>query len=149
MLCIVISLATTVEMASELYPREGRLKTGNSEFTYREVVHITNNFSHIIGKGGFGPVFLGKLADGTQVAVKLRSQSSCQDGKALQAEATLLTRVHHKNLVTLMGYCNDGTHMALIYEYMHNGSLQYSLLGTYIDIYNITVDIECYLWTLK
>ena len=46
-------------------------------------------------------------------------------------QAKLLTRVHHKNLVRLIGYCKDGTHMALIYEYMSNGNLQNKLLGIY------------------
>ena len=71
---IVISFATNIE------------KSGNSEFTYSEVVSITNNFSQTIGRGGFGQVFLGTLVDGTQAAVKARSESSIQEAKALQAE---------------------------------------------------------------
>ncbi|KAL6335739.1 hypothetical protein AAG906_039502 [Vitis piasezkii] len=120
--------ATTIEMVSERH-KEGSLKSGNSEFTFSDVATITNYFSCTIGRGGFGQVYLGTLANGTQVAVKMRSQSSIQSPKALQAEAKLLTRVHHKNLVRLIGYCKDGTHMALIYEYMSNGNLQNKLLG--------------------
>ncbi|XP_034696323.1 senescence-induced receptor-like serine/threonine-protein kinase [Vitis riparia] len=120
--------ATTIETVSER-PKEGSLKSGNSEFTFSDVATITNYFSRTIGRGGFGQVYLGTLTDGTQVAVKMRSQSSIQSPKALQAEAKLLTRVHHKNLVRLIGYCKDGTHMALIYEYMSSGNLQNKLLG--------------------
>ncbi|XP_034696049.1 putative leucine-rich repeat receptor-like serine/threonine-protein kinase At2g19230 isoform X2 [Vitis riparia] len=120
--------ATTIETVTER-PKEGSLKSGNSEFTFSDVASITNNFSRTIGRGGFGQVYLGTLADGTQVAVKVRSESSIQGPKALRAEAKLLTRVHHKNLVRLIGYCKDGTHMALIYEYMSNGNLQNKLLG--------------------
>ncbi|KAL6335713.1 hypothetical protein AAG906_039476 [Vitis piasezkii] len=120
--------ATTIETITER-PKEGSLKSGNSEFTFSDVASITNNFSRTIGRGGFGQVYLGTLADGTQVAVKMRSESSMQGPKALQAEAKLLTRVHHKNLVRLIGYCKDGTHMALVYEYMSNGNLQNKLLG--------------------
>ncbi|XP_034695191.1 senescence-induced receptor-like serine/threonine-protein kinase [Vitis riparia] len=120
--------ATTIETVSER-PKDGSLKSGNSEFTFSDVATITNYFSRTIGRGGFGQVYLGTLTDGTQAAVKMRSQSSIQSPKALQAEAKLLTRVHHKNLVRLIGYCKDGTHMALIYEYMSHGNLQNKLLG--------------------
>ncbi|CBI36025.3 unnamed protein product, partial [Vitis vinifera] len=120
--------ATTIETVSER-PKEGSLKSGNSEFTFSDVASITNNFSRTIGRGEFGQVYLGTLADGTQVAVKMRSESSMQGPKALRAEVKLLTRVHHKNLVRLIGYCNDGTNIALVYEYMSNGNLQQKLSG--------------------
>ena len=81
----MISLATTIETVTER-PKEGSLKSGNSEFTFSDVASITNNFSRTIGRGGFGQVYLGTLADGTQVAVKMRSESSMQGPKALRAE---------------------------------------------------------------
>ncbi|KAL6335718.1 hypothetical protein AAG906_039481 [Vitis piasezkii] len=120
--------ATTMETVTER-PKEGPLKSGTCEFTYSEVVGITNNFYRPIGRGGFGEVYLGTLADDTQVAVKVHSPSSNQGPKAFQAEAKLLTRVHHKNLVRLIGYCDDSTNMVLIYEYMSNGNLQQKLSG--------------------
>ncbi|KAJ9692189.1 hypothetical protein PVL29_011318 [Vitis rotundifolia] len=118
--------ATTIETVTER-PKEGPLKSGNCEFTYSEVVGITNNFNRPIGRGGFGEVYLGTLADDTQVAVKVHSPSSNQGPKAFRAEAKLLTRVHHKNLVRLIGYCDDSTNMVLIYEYTSNGNLQQKL----------------------
>ncbi|KAL6335716.1 hypothetical protein AAG906_039479 [Vitis piasezkii] len=118
--------ATTIETVTER-PKEGPLKSGNCEFTYSEIVGITNNFNRPIGRGGFGEVYLGTLADDTQVAVKVHSPSSNQGPKAFRAEAKLLTRVHHKNLVRLIGYCDDSTNMVLIYEYMSNGNLQQKL----------------------
>ncbi|KAJ9692195.1 hypothetical protein PVL29_011324 [Vitis rotundifolia] len=122
------------DTAMEMVTKEGSLKSGNSEFTYSELVAITRNFSSIIGQGGFGNVHLGTLADGTQVAVKLRSQSSMQGSKEFRAEAKLLMRVHHKNLVRLVGYCNDGTNMALIYECMSNGNLRQRLSERDTDV---------------
>ncbi|XP_034696053.1 probable LRR receptor-like serine/threonine-protein kinase At1g05700 isoform X2 [Vitis riparia] len=122
------------DRAMEMVTREGSLKSGNSEFTYSELVTITRNFSSTIGQGGFGNVHLGTLVDGTQVAVKLRSQSSMQGPREFQAEAKLLKRVHHKNLVRLAGYCNDGTNTALIYEYMSNGNLRQRLSGRDTDV---------------
>uniref|UniRef100_A0A453NC43 Protein kinase domain-containing protein n=1 Tax=Aegilops tauschii subsp. strangulata TaxID=200361 RepID=A0A453NC43_AEGTS len=102
----------------------------NREFSYKELKHITNNFSQEIGKGGFGPVFLGYLENGNPVAVKVRSESSSQGGKEFLAEARHLTRIHHKNLVSLAGYCKDRNHLALVYEYMPEGNLQDHLRAT-------------------
>ena len=73
-------------LAMKMVTREGSLKSGNSEFTYSELVTITHNFSSTIGQGGFGNVHLGTLVDGTQVTVKLRSQSSMQGPREFQAE---------------------------------------------------------------
>ncbi|VAI55442.1 unnamed protein product [Triticum turgidum subsp. durum] len=109
---------------------DGSALLGSREFSYKELKHITNNFSQEIGKGGFGPVFLGYLENGNPVAVKVRSESSSQGGKEFLAEAQHLTRIHHKNLVSLVGYCKDRNHLALVYEYMPEGSLQDHLRAT-------------------
>ncbi|XP_044359032.1 putative leucine-rich repeat receptor-like protein kinase At2g19210 [Triticum aestivum] len=98
-------------------------------FTYEELKMITNNFQRILGQGGFGYVYDGFLEDDTQVAVKLRSHSSSQGFKEFLAEAHILTRIHHKNLVTLIGHCKDGEYMALVYEYMSEGTLHEHLEG--------------------
>ncbi|KAJ3695087.1 hypothetical protein LUZ60_000464 [Juncus effusus] len=94
------------------------------QFDYKELKMITNNFQNNIGTGGFGSVYVGRLENETQVAVKMRSHSSSQGVKEFLAEAKNLTRVHHKHLVSLMGYCMDGDCMALVYEYMQEGTLQ-------------------------
>lgn len=99
------------------------------QFTFEDLVVITKSFQHAIGKGGFGIVYLGELQDGTQVAVKVNSQSSSQGINEFQAEGELLTRIHHKNLVSLVGYCEDGNYLALVYEYMAQGSLEDHLRG--------------------
>ncbi|XP_060971592.1 probable LRR receptor-like serine/threonine-protein kinase At1g05700 [Cannabis sativa] len=92
-------------------------------FTYSEVIKMTDNFERILGRGGFGTVFHGFIDDGTQVAVKMLSHSSDRGYQQFQAEVKLLMRVHHRNLTTLVGYCNEGSNRAVIYEYMANGSL--------------------------
>ncbi|KAJ4899327.1 putative LRR receptor-like serine/threonine-protein kinase [Raphanus sativus] len=115
------------------------LPSGKRRFTYSEVSSITNNFDKVIGKGGFGIVYLGSLEDGTEIAVKMindssfgknkgssssSSSSSSKVSKEFQVEAELLLTVHHRNLASFVGYCDDGRRMALIYEYMANGNLQ-------------------------
>ncbi|KAJ3678959.1 hypothetical protein LUZ61_021123 [Rhynchospora tenuis] len=103
---------------------EGMLNFENRQFTYNDLKKITNSFQNNIGTGGFGSVYVGTLENGTQVAVKMRSHSSSQGVKEFLAEAQNLTRVHHKNLVSLIGYCMDEDCMALVYEYMKEGTLQ-------------------------
>ncbi|KAH7544130.1 hypothetical protein JRO89_XS15G0113500 [Xanthoceras sorbifolium] len=105
----------------------GSLELKNRRFSYSDVVRVTDNFERIIGEGGFGTVYHGNLDD-TQVAVKMLSPSSIQGYKQFQAEVELLMRVYHKNLTTLVGYCDDGTNMGLIYEFMANGNLESHLL---------------------
>ncbi|KAG5106383.1 hypothetical protein JHK82_043353 [Glycine max] len=70
--------------------------TKNWQYSYSEVLDITNNFEMAIGKGGFGTVYCGKMKDGKQVAVKMLSPSSSQGPKEFQTEAELLMTVHHK-----------------------------------------------------
>ncbi|KAJ8755868.1 hypothetical protein K2173_024413 [Erythroxylum novogranatense] len=111
--------------------RKGSLvESKNHSFTYSEIMSITNNFRDVIGEGGFGKVYLGNLSDGTQVAVKVLSESSNQGYKEFLAEVELLLVVHHRNLVPLIGYCNEEEIMALVYEYMENGNLQQHLSET-------------------
>ncbi|KAG5016201.1 hypothetical protein JHK82_021874 [Glycine max] len=97
------------------------------EFSYSEVQSITNNFERIVGKGGFGTVYYGCIGE-TQVAVKMLSPST-QGYQQFLTEAKILTRVHHRCLTPLIGYCNEGTGTALIYEYMTNGDLAEQLSG--------------------
>ncbi|OEL13015.1 Receptor-like protein kinase [Dichanthelium oligosanthes] len=108
---------------------QSSLHLENRRFTYKELETITNNFQRVLGRGGFGKVYDGFLEDGTQVAVKLRSESSNQGAKEFISEAQILTRIHHKNLVSMIGYCKDGQYMALVYGYMSEGTLQEQIAG--------------------
>ncbi|KAG2256770.1 hypothetical protein Bca52824_076064 [Brassica carinata] len=102
----------------------------NRRFTYSKVMSMTNNFQRVIGKGGFGIVYHGFVNGTEQVAVKILSHSSSQGYKQFKAEVELLLRVHHKNLVSLVGYCDEGENLTLIYEYMANGDLKEHMSGT-------------------
>ncbi|CAM0948552.1 unnamed protein product [Alopecurus aequalis] len=119
------SITNSVKMKNEMAS-----SSSNSEgYTYKELEMITNCFSQVLGQGGFGCVYNGFMENGTQVAVKLRSQSSDQGVKEFLIEAQVLTRIHHKNLVTMIGYCKEGKHMALVYEYMPEGNLHDHVAG--------------------
>ncbi|KAH0982488.1 hypothetical protein GBA52_009665 [Prunus armeniaca] len=103
-------------------PQYGSLESTKRQFTYSEILMMTNNFERVLGKGGFGTVYHGYM-EHTQVAIKMLSASSVQGFQQFRAEVNLLMRVHHKNLTSLVGYCNDETNVGLVYEYMANGNL--------------------------
>ncbi|XP_004239170.1 probable LRR receptor-like serine/threonine-protein kinase At1g67720 isoform X1 [Solanum lycopersicum] len=89
-----------------------------------EIEEATENFSKQIGKGSFGPVYYGRLRDGKEVAVKTMADSSSHGTKQFATEVALLSRIHHRNLVPLIGYYEDDHQRMLVYEYMHNGTLR-------------------------
>eukprot|EP00253_Pinus_taeda_P005299 PITA_05299 len=98
-------------------------------FTLGEMIAATQNFSREIGRGGFGSVFLGKLPQGKDIAVKVLAQFSQQGVNEFLNEVNLLSRIHHRNLVSLLGYCNESREIMLIYDYMSGGSLRDHLYG--------------------
>ncbi|GLJ05379.1 hypothetical protein SUGI_0017130 [Cryptomeria japonica] len=99
-------------------------------FSLEEMMRATKNLSRKIGEGGFGRVYLGKLQDGKDVAVKLLSSSSKQGATEFLNEIDLLSRLNHKNLVSLLGYCNDSKQLMLVYDHMPFGSLKDHLYGS-------------------
>jgi serine/threonine protein kinase/Leucine-rich repeat (LRR) protein len=100
-------------------------------FSYDELKKCTSNFtsSNELGSGGYGKVYRGQLPDGQVVAVKRAQQGSMQGGLEFKTEIELLSRVHHKNLVGLLGFCFEQGEQMLVYEYMPNGTLRESLSG--------------------
>ncbi|KAG6492945.1 hypothetical protein ZIOFF_047916 [Zingiber officinale] len=108
---------------------DNRFQSNAHLFTYEQIVEMTFNFETIIGRGGFGTVYYGLLEDGTDVAIKLRTQSTPQGDWEFLAELRSLTQVCHNNLISLIGYCKDGSNLAIVYEYMSRGNLQDHLRG--------------------
>ncbi|KAL8222865.1 hypothetical protein R6Q57_020264 [Mikania cordata] len=100
-------------------------------FTFEELQEYTNNFSEFnnIGKGGYGMVYKGSLPNGQLVAIKRARKGSSQGGLEFKTEIELLSRVHHKNVVNLIGFCFDQGEQMLVYEYIVNGTLKDSLSG--------------------
>ncbi|KAH9713959.1 protein kinase domain-containing protein [Citrus sinensis] len=133
--CILLALLAILQnlrRRKQAGKKKGSLELENRKFSYFDVLKITNNFERVLGKGGFGTVYHGYLDD-KQVAVKMLSSSSVQGYKQFQAEVELLIRAHHKNLTILVGYCDEGANMGLIYEFMANGNLQAHLLEDKAD----------------
>uniref|UniRef100_A0A2N9EHH4 non-specific serine/threonine protein kinase n=1 Tax=Fagus sylvatica TaxID=28930 RepID=A0A2N9EHH4_FAGSY len=93
-----------------------------TRYSYHDLQASTENFSKELGRGGFGTVFEGALIDGTKVAVK-RLDGLSQIKKSFLAEVETIGSIHHFNLVRLIGFCAEKSHMLLVYEYMSNGSL--------------------------
>ena len=75
-------------------------------------------------------VYLGTLPTGQPIAIKRAQKESLQGGHEFKNEIELLSRVHHKNLVSLVGFCFDQGEQMLVYEYVPNGSLKDNLSGT-------------------
>ncbi|KAH7682566.1 Glycerophosphodiester phosphodiesterase protein [Dioscorea alata] len=94
-------------------------------YSYSEVKKITKSFRHKLGQGGFGSVFKGTLSDGHAVAVKvLNSTDKDGDGEDFLNEVASIGRTSHINIVSLMGFCFQGSKRSLIYDFMPNGSLE-------------------------
>ncbi|KAK4476790.1 hypothetical protein RD792_015950 [Penstemon davidsonii] len=100
-------------------------------FSFEELKKCTNNFSdaNAIGSGGYGKVYKGTLSNGQLVAIKRAQQGSMQGGLEFKTEIELLSRVHHKNVVSLVGFCFEHGDQMLVYEYIANGTLKDSLSG--------------------
>ncbi|MFS8002557.1 putative protein kinase RLK-Pelle-LRR-VIII-1 family [Helianthus anomalus] len=104
---------------------------GTKAFSFEELSKYTNNFSESnnIGTGGYGMVYKGSLPNGQLVAIKRATRGSTQGGLEFKTEIELLSRVHHKNLVSLVGFCFDQGEQMLVYEFIVNGTVKDSLSG--------------------
>ncbi|KAK7372308.1 hypothetical protein VNO80_05683 [Phaseolus coccineus] len=109
------------------------VEAGNMVISIQVLRNVTDNFSakNILGQGGFGTVYRGELHDGTRIAVK-RMECGAITGKGaaeFKSEIAVLTKVRHRHLVALLGYCLDGNEKLLVYEYMPQGTLSRHLFN--------------------
>ncbi|OEL24001.1 Proline-rich receptor-like protein kinase PERK13 [Dichanthelium oligosanthes] len=113
----------SVDIATEL-------PTAGSSHTYEQLAAATDGFApgNIIGQGGFGCVYRGRL-DGAEVAIKKLKMESRQGDREFRAEVEIISRVHHRNLVSLVGYCIYSDERLLVYEFVPNKTLDSHLHG--------------------
>uniref|UniRef100_A0A2P2MFG4 Receptor serine-threonine protein kinase n=1 Tax=Rhizophora mucronata TaxID=61149 RepID=A0A2P2MFG4_RHIMU len=106
--------------------RKGTKDNAALSFTFGELATATRNFRemNLIGEGGFGRVYKGRLESGQIVAVKQLNLEGLQGNQEFSVEVIMLSLLHHPNLVTLIGYCTAGDQRLLVYEYMPMGSLE-------------------------
>ncbi|XP_074380167.1 G-type lectin S-receptor-like serine/threonine-protein kinase At4g27290 isoform X2 [Apium graveolens] len=147
---VIIALLILYLFKKRKLNREGSLDSKEEEnldipsFKLRRIASATSNFSNDkkIGEGGFGPVYKGVLEDGQQIAVKRLSKNSRQGINEFKNEVSLIAKLQHRNLVSLLGYCIQEGERILIYEYMPNKSLdsyisEMSRLEDWPNVYNI------------
>ncbi|WZZ88167.1 hypothetical protein YC2023_116746 [Brassica napus] len=113
----------TIQAGDEIIP------LNSLQFKFKTIEAATDKFSdsNMIGQGGFGEVYRGKLSSGTEVAVKRLSKTSRQGGNEFKNEAVLCTKLQHRNLVRLLGFCVEREEKILVYEFVPNKSLDYFL----------------------
>lgn len=104
---------------------------GQIVFSYDKVVEITGGFSsqNVIGEGGFGCVYKASMPDGRIGAVKLLKAGGGQGEREFRAEVDIISRIHHRHLVSLIGYCISEQQRVLIYEFVSNGNLSQHMHG--------------------
>lgn len=113
------------------HPDSGIIPVSKICFSYEELMEMTKGFArqNVIGEGGFGCVYKGWMSDGRPMAVKQLKAGRGQGEREFRAEVEIISRVHHKHLVTLVGYCIAENQRLLIYEFVSNGTLERRLHG--------------------
>ncbi|KAM7251780.1 hypothetical protein ACFE04_023663 [Oxalis oulophora] len=125
--------------------------TNKNTFSYDELAIATGNFAqeNMIGQGGFGYVYKGVLPNGKEIAVKSLKSGSGQGEREFQAEVDIISRVHHRYLVSLVGHCIAGGQRMLVYEFVPNDSLEHHLHGKGLPIMDFSTRLKIALGSAK
>lgn len=120
------------------------VNSSRSWFTYEELIQATNGFSeqNMLGEGGFGCVYKGLLVDGREVAVKQLKIGGGQGEREFRAEVETISRVHHRHLVSLVGYCISEHQRLLVYDYVPNNTLHYHLHDENAPVLNWPIRVK-------
>ncbi|XP_031494194.1 G-type lectin S-receptor-like serine/threonine-protein kinase LECRK3 [Nymphaea colorata] len=149
LLIIIQSITLICHRRSNLH-RQGKL-VGSMQpemklmrFSFKQLEKATKNFKEKLGSGSFGTVYRGMIVftyGQRPIAVKQLDKLMENGDKEFRTEVSVIGRTHHKNLVQLLGFCDEGPHRLLVYEYMEQGSLSSFLLGSLRPEWNTRVQI--------
>ncbi|KAG4984362.1 hypothetical protein JHK87_029111 [Glycine soja] len=145
---VVVVVAAVVLIFIFIYPRgrerwpwgrpkkKEEIEIDNSEslqFSINTIRNATDDFSDYnkIGEGGFGAVYKGRLSNGQEIAIKRLSGKTSQGDREFENEVRLLSKLQHRNLVRLLGFCVQGKERLLVYEFVINKSLDYFIFGRF------------------
>ncbi|KAL0927677.1 hypothetical protein M5K25_001875 [Dendrobium thyrsiflorum] len=133
-----VASSTSMSLVSTMATCPSSVKT----FLLAELEKATNRFSseRVLGEGGFGRVYLGIMEDGDEVAVKLLTRKEQNGDREFIGEVEMLSRLHHRNLVKLIGICIEGNKRCLVYELVRNGSVESHLHVLEISDYYFVLD---------
>ncbi|XP_023516248.1 G-type lectin S-receptor-like serine/threonine-protein kinase LECRK1 [Cucurbita pepo subsp. pepo] len=126
--------------AGNILPSESFESNNLCQFTYKELSEATNGFKEELGRGSCGIVYKGRIKTGV-VAVKQLDRVFEDSEKEFRTEVNVIGQTHHKNLVRLLGYCNEGRYHILVYEFMSNGTLADLLFGDGKPSWNLRTQI--------
>ena len=127
--CLLIKTRKSSDASNQGY---GLVATRFRKFTYAELKKATNGFTEEIGRGAWGVVYKGVLSDDRVVAIKRLNEAN-QGEDVFLAEVSIIGRLNHMNLIDMWGYCAEGKHRLLVYDYMMHGSLAENLSSNALD----------------
>ncbi|KAK2637137.1 hypothetical protein Ddye_031929 [Dipteronia dyeriana] len=144
LLILAIFVAVYFSYHKSLLQSFSNVSGGNiRSYTYKELEEATGGFKQVLGRGAFGTVYKGVIRSDAKrfVAVKKLDKMEHEGEREFKTEVSVIGQTHHKNLVRLLGFCDEGEHRLLVYEYMSNGSLASFLFGISRPNWNQRVQI--------
>ncbi|XP_048319301.1 G-type lectin S-receptor-like serine/threonine-protein kinase RLK1 [Ziziphus jujuba] len=116
-------------LGPEISPNESSIENRLQQFTYKELIEATNGFKEELGRGSCGIVYKGETRSTGLIAVKMLDRVFEDIDREFKAEVNIIGQTHHKNLVRLVGYCDEKQHRLLVYEFLRNETLAKFLYG--------------------
>nr|GMD99419.1 putative receptor protein kinase ZmPK1 [Ipomoea batatas] len=132
-LCLITFWVKTRKSPEEAMIGYRKIADRFQKFSYAEMKKATGSFSEEIGRGSSGVVYKGKLPDNRIAAIKRLHEANYQGEEEFLAEMSTIGKLNHMNLIEIWGYCAEGKHRVLVYEYMENGSLAKNLDENKLD----------------
>nr|XP_048317969.1 G-type lectin S-receptor-like serine/threonine-protein kinase LECRK3 [Ziziphus jujuba var. spinosa] len=110
-------------LGPEISPNESSIENRLQQFTYKELIEATNGFKEELGRGSCGILYKGETRSTGLIAVKMLDRVFEDIDREFKVEVNIIGQTHHKNLVRLVGYCDEKQHRLLVYEFLRNGTL--------------------------